>query len=116
MSAAFHRGVTQSLRRRLQTAGIRIEEQDAQRALAGAPVVKDFSPAQDTVRDIAAAVWVERFVLMPKWENDHPGETPFPPIFAQVVLAKLQEALLDPDTLASAVTEVIKLAETELEL
>lgn len=101
---------------RLQTAGIRIEEQDAQKALAGATVAKPGSAAQETVALIADTIWLNRFTSMPRWENDHPGESPFPPVFAEVVLAKLREAALDPDTLPDAVREVIMLAEGELEL
>ena len=116
MSGAFHRGVTQELRRKLQTAGIRLEEQDAQKVMAGADVVKVTSPAKETIANISHEVWRDRFGLMSRWENDHPGESPFPPIFAEVVLAKLREAALDPDTLPDAVREVIMLAEGELEL
>lgn len=116
MSAAFHRGITQVMRRRLQTAGIRVEESDARKALAGATVVTATSPAQEVIWDIAHRTWAERFTIMSEWENDHPGESPFPPVFAEVVLAKLREAILDSDALLESVTEVIKLAEAELEL
>jgi hypothetical protein len=115
MSAAFHRGVTQELRKRLQTAGIRVEEGDAQKAIAGATVARPGSPAQDTVTEIASEVWRLRFPLMHDWENDHPGESPFPPIFAQVVLDKLR-ADMNEDDWRDTVVELIKLAEAELEL
>lgn len=115
MSAAFHRGVTQALRRKLQTAGIRVEEQDAQKILAGATVVNASAPAKETFTTISKDVWFDRFGLMRDWESEHSGEDPFPPIFAQVVLEKLQQACIHGTT-EEVVLELIQLAEAELEL
>jgi hypothetical protein len=114
VSAAFHRGITQALRRKLQTAGIRVEEQDAQKLLAGYPVFAPNSPFKEVARQIVAEVHYARFDLMRAWEAEHPGEKPFPPVFAEVVLNTLRNA--DTDDLTTAVLEVIKLAEAELEL
>lgn len=114
MSAAFHRGIIQSLRRSMQTAGIRIEAQDAQKLLAGGPVFTAQSPFKETASILVSDAHRERFKWMEEWENEHPGENPFPPVFAEVVLATLRNA--DPDDLATVVAGLIKLAEDELEL
>jgi hypothetical protein len=112
MAVAFHRGLSHELKYRLQLAGVRIEEIDAQRALAGKPIVTG-----------APWTWIDSYLerifdpsrkqqLMLQWENDNPDKKPFPPLFAEVVLNTLRS--LDPDNVEATVARLIELAEGEL--
>jgi len=130
MAVAFHRGLTHELILKLQLAGIRIEDPEAHRALAGLltrevdnrgnPIK---SPENQRAIRSSAAQWVETYVeeilepstkqrLMRQWEEDHPGKSPYPPTFAEVVLDKLRS--MDPDDAASTIQELIELAQAEL--
>lgn len=112
MGLGFHKGLTAELRLKLQPAGLRIEEVDAQRALAGYPLVRS-----------NAQVWVSQFseeILVPptntdlmlSWENDHPGEKPFPPNFAEVVLRELMG--IDPENPGPTINKLMELAQKEI--
>jgi hypothetical protein len=112
MSVAFHRGLTHELILRVQMAGLRIDEIDAQRALAGMPLVdSDAGTWLDTiVADILSDD--KRHGLMRDWEDSHPGKNPFPPAFAEVVIHMIEN--LDPDGALDALKEILELARQEL--
>ena len=127
MSVAFHRGLTHELRLKLQQTGVRIEEIDAHRALAGLltreidlrgnPIKSPEnqhairSDAAKFVEDAVADVLANRFFIMQKWESDHPDQNPFPPIFPEVVIAHLDREIEDYE---AVVDEVLTLARAEL--
>jgi hypothetical protein len=128
MTVAFHKGLTSELRMRLQLAGLRIEEIDAQRALAGMltrEVDNRGKPvsSNDNKKAIrsSAARWVEDQVedvlkhhiqLTREWEERNPGGKPFPPMFPEVVLEKCRT--VDAENIMETIEELITLAEDEL--
>jgi hypothetical protein len=128
VSVAFHRGLTTELRVKLQMAGLRIEEIDAQRALAGLltrEVDARGNPinSNDNKRAIrsGAGAWIEklveevladRFKLCREWEERNPGQKPFPPMFAEVVLAEARD--FDIEDPMATINKIIELAEGEL--
>lgn len=128
MAVAFHKGLSHELILRLQQAGMRLEEREAQQALAGLltrevdtrgnPVKSNDN--QHAIRS-GAAKWIldevdkvlaNRFELMKRWEEDHPGSNPFPDLFPQVVLNKLK--YVNDDEAVQNIPDVIQLAEEEL--
>lgn len=130
MGVAFHRGLTHELKLRMQQAGVRIEEIDAQRALAGlltretdmrGNAVKSPENAR-AIRSSAAQILernVEeilnkdnRFDLMRTWEDEHPGKNPFPDIFPEVIIAMIEG--MDPDDHDGLFMEILELARGEL--
>jgi hypothetical protein len=109
-------------------AGLRIEEIDAQRALAGL-LTRELdargNPVQsnDNKRAIrsGASQWIEviveevlanRFDICREWEQRNPGEKPYPPMFAETVLEMLRK--IDPDNPMATIAQVIELAEGEM--
>jgi hypothetical protein len=128
MAVAFHRGLTTELRFRVQLAGIRMEEIDAQRALAGLltrEVDNRGNPVKSNDNKHAvrsgAAVWIDKLVedvlndhirLQKEWEERNPGQDPFPEMFAEVVLRELRN--IDPSEPQSTIEKLIELAEGEL--
>lgn len=130
MGVAFHRGLTHELKLKLQQAGIKVEELDAQRALAGLltrEIDTRGNPVKSTenqhaIRSGAAGIVTRaveevldpanRFDLMRQWENDHPGEQAFPQSFPEIVIELLEFA--EPDDLVDLVKEIVDLARLEL--
>lgn len=130
MSVSFHRGLTHELRLKLQLAGIKIEEYDAQAALAGLltrEVDVRGNPIKSTenqhaIRSSAASIIIKavdeilaspkRFELMRQWENDHPDTNPFPQSFPEIVIELLEYA--DEEDMPEKVEEVLILARGEL--
>lgn len=85
----FHRGLTSHFRQHLRQAGIAIDEELAHKLLVGAQV--GIGIAQEIIDSIristlGTSTSVTRFDLMRGWENDHPGQRPFPKPFAQRIL------------------------------
>ena len=130
MTVAFHKGLSHELILRMQQAGMRIEEVDAQRALAGLLTreidargnVINSNDNKHAIRS-GAAGWIlaavddilddsKRFDYMRQWEEEHPGKPPFPIVFPEKVLALLEHA--EEDEVADRVREVIELARGEL--
>lgn len=130
MSVAFHRGLTHELKLKLQLSGIKIEEMDAQRALAGLltreldnrgnPIKSGEN--QRAIRSGAAGI-VERAVdevldpsrrhqLMKRWEEDHPQQDPFPQSFPEIVIELLEFA--QDEDLPDLKVEILDLARGEL--
>ena len=90
----FHRGITSNFRMMLRRAGIAVDEELAHRMLAGKPVATGVAEGIVDKARLAAlnnSSEVTRFDLMRSWENDHPGQRPFPPPFAQRVLDLTRE-------------------------
>jgi hypothetical protein len=114
LSVNFHRGLSHELKFRLQLAGMRIDETDAQRYLAG------------NYKGLAGypVKWVQIFVdnavgdpeikqqLMKDWESDNPEKKPFSPLFAEVVLTLLRN--IDVEDPTFTIEQLISLAEGEL--
>ena len=128
MSIAFHKGLTSELMMRLQLAGLRIEEIDAQRALAGMltrevdargkPLASNEN--KKAIRS-GAARWVEsqvedvikhHIVLTKDWEERNPDKDPFPPVFAEAVLELARN--IDPENPMETVGQIVQLAEDEM--
>lgn len=107
---AFHRGISSQLRMKLQMAGIRADESSIQSFYKGQ------APFRGTVArvgyDLADEVFDARFELMKEWEEANPDQNPYPPIFAEVVLAELRG--IDPSDPGPTIQKLIALAEEEL--
>lgn len=91
----FHKGTTTFFRQRLRLAGMSVDEEIAQRMLAGLPVAVGMP--QEIIDRVKTAALDEsgtrtRFDIMREWENDNPGQRPFPPPFAERVLDLAKEA------------------------
>lgn len=128
MSVAFHRGLTHEFRLKMQMAGIKVEENDAQRALAGLltreidargnPVKSNDnkhairSGAAGIVERTVEEVLNNRFELMKQWENDHPDTNPFPQSFPEIVIELLEYA--EEESLPDLQVEILELARGEL--
>ncbi len=130
MAVSFHRGLTREFIRIVQMGGIRVEESDAQKALAGMltrevdvrgnPIKSDEN--QNAIRSDAAKVIENavkkvldptvKFDLMKQWEEEHPGESPFPPSFPQVVVSELE--MIDPDNPEPTIKAILALARKEM--
>lgn len=112
MGAAFHRGLTHELRYRVQLTGLRIEEIDAQRALAGYRLLN--SEAQTWVNDAVSRILEPPLngELMKSWEEDHHNEDPFPPTFAEAVLYELSN--IDMSAPEATIIKLIAAAKAEL--
>lgn len=112
MSVQFHRGITQALRARMQLMGIQLEEIDAQRALVGLSLFRgqpqEWLDAQ--VFDILSPP--NHQDLIKEWHEEHPGQSGFPPTFAQVVLERLSK--IDRSDPGETIDELIAIAQTEL--
>lgn len=91
----FHRGLTTHFRQHLRHAGIAIDEELAHRLLVGIKIGRGIPQEiidrirSDTLGNVDA---ITRFDLMRAWENDHPGQRPFPKPFAQRILDWAREA------------------------
>lgn len=112
MSVSFHRGLTHALKLRTQMAGVRIDEADAQRALAGKAIVT----GEFWHKILAMVTYIldneTRQQLMKEWESENPNKKPFPPLFAEKVLEKLRN--INQDDPGETIAELIALAEGEL--
>lgn len=129
---AFHKGLVKELQRRCQMAGVKLEEHDAQLALAGLltrevdargkPISSNDN--QKAMRSDAAK-WVEsavadilkddkRFEIMRLWESEHPDQDPFPISFPKKVLGLLEFA--EEEDIPDRIKEVINLAKEEMML
>jgi hypothetical protein len=112
----------------LQLTGLRLDEADAQKALAGLlthtvdpRTGKEVSdPNKRAIRSEAAA-WIEDAVdevlrnhiqLQREWEERNPGQEAFPPVFAQVVMTELRN--IDEDDPMDTISKLIDLAEQEM--
>ena len=124
MSASFHRGLTDALKMRLQLTGLRLEEEDAQHALAGWLVVdaKTGKPIGDSKAIMSdAALWVREAVsqvladnlrLTREWEERNPGIKPFADMLVEKILRVIAE--MDPDNPMETINKIKDMAETEL--
>lgn len=126
MSISFHKGLTDKLKMTLQMTGLRIEEIDAQRALAGHLVVDAktgkpstgnegkviYSEAAKWVREAVTEVLENNLALTREWENNNPESKPFKPMFAEEVLRVLQE--IDSENFMETVNQLREMAEEEL--
>lgn len=113
MSAGIHKGMSSLLKIDLQLAGLKIDEEVAQNILIGrdvkiaGPALSWALSARDKVMDTE-----NRLSICREWENSHPGENPFPKLFAEIVRETLLS--LDPENPGEQIQELIALAETEL--
>jgi hypothetical protein len=116
VSVALHRGLSSEVRFRLQLAGFRIEEIDAQRALLGQDLVKGgiLTEVREFLDEIVADVLIleNRLKITREWEERNPGKEPFPPTFAETVLDQLRN--INADNPMETVAMLIELAEAEL--
>jgi hypothetical protein len=113
---------------RLQLAGMRISELDAQRALAGLltrevdargnPVTSNDnkrairSDAARWVEDQVADILKHHISLQREWEERNPDKDPFPPLFAETVLELSRN--INADNPMETIAKLIELAEEEL--
>jgi len=107
---AFHKGIVSYLRMKLQMAGIRAEDTDLQRFLAGVSSFR--GKIAHVAYDLADEAFQNRFDLMRAWEEENPNQTPYPPLFAEVVLSELRQ--IDTADPGPTIANLIQLAEQEL--
>lgn len=116
----FHKGLSTHFRQRLRLAGMAVDEEIAQRLLAGLPIATGLP--QEAIDRIRAASLSDsgdptRFDLMRAWENENPGQRPFPPPFAERVLDQATEAQQTLDVEGNPgvyLTRIIALCRAEL--
>jgi hypothetical protein len=104
----------QELKLRVRFIGVQIEDDIAQNVLAGRKLFANQDMQQAVDRAANQILDNEnRHELMRRWEEEHPGKSPFPPPLARRIAAVIEQA--DPEDALDTLSEVLKMAQEESE-
>lgn len=123
----FHKGLSTVLRQALRREGLSLDEEMAQFALSGIslPIA---GAAGLLVSDLVQDTLSARSALAARWEEQNPGQNPWPPSFPDRTLRIAKAALdaayetQDPDlslqlaALLGALNRIVSMSEAELQL